>query len=616
MDHIRNIANKRIDMNLFVALCGIFWVALTLAACSGDSSNSYSITIEHLLIEHNEPESENSSDYSSAMVSIKRIDIGETDEEVLTELMSSPFRNGIAKLRGRIEQPMWVEVVVDSDNSDDTLSTTTFVEPGENVSLAVVEDKDLFLEDTIAHVGSLSNVQDPSKKFLLVGDFNSSNVDFRHAIAYLETVFWNEQGEIDWELSSFVVIQDGKFTIEIEIEEPVILALYVSGVPQYSSWARFIAERGTTIHFQPSKHSVQTSASLSTGWFQVRRDASQNPQNQSTVEISGSERHARLFDRWQKNFTYRLVNKQYLDAVEELNALSAELEIMRPIDEETNELQHADNMASLKTDSRVKSDPAEGCEHINFSQVRPDRQDRAIDIRRSRLQELSNERYSIQRSVLNDIARRARDPFDSLLALELEAFRFIHEKPEAIKLFDHVSQRVSQDIVDKRITPARNYLSSVLESHKQEHRTIPGQKVPDFELPDIHGNSQRFSNILEENHLVFLSFVTRGKYYRISDRVASLHDTYSEAGLQIVEVLFNVDSDKQRELALNQDIAWIQLLDPNIHTESEIARSYAIVHRYLEYLVDSNGCIVQRNLDTEDLRDYLNSYFDIPASTE
>lgn len=603
-------------MNLSVALCGILLVVLTISACSGDTSNSYSITIEHLLPEQTEPDSEGSIDYSSAIVSIKRIDIGETDEEVLSELMSSPFRNGKVKLRGHIEQPTWVEVVVDSDNSEDTLSTRTLVEPGENVSLAVVEDKDLFSEDTIAHIGSLSNVQDPSKKISLVGDFNSSSVDFLNAIAYLQTTFWNEKGQDDWELHSFIVLQEGKFIIEMELDAPMFLSLYVSGTPSYSSYATFIADPGTTILFQPSKHSVHSPANLSTGWFQGRQDASQNPQNQLSVHITGSERHARFFDSWQKSFTYRLKEKQFLDADEEFNILSAEQAELRPIVENSDEIQHEDSESSRTKASWVKTALAEGCEHVSLSQVRPERRDFPTDPLLSRMFELSNEMSSIRIAAKNDIARRAKDPFDALLALEFGALRSPQQLPEAIKIFDYLSQLFSEDIVDRRITPARNYLSSVLESQKQDHRTVPGQKVPDFELPDVHGNLQRFSNILEENALVFMSFNKWGEHYSITNLVTSLHDTYGEAGLQIVEVLFDVNSDLQQELALNQDIAWIQLLDPNIYSESEIATSYAIVHKYVDFLVDTHGCIVQRNIPLEDLRNYLDSYFDIPASTE
>ena len=66
----------------------------------------------------------------------------------------------------------------------------------------------------------------------------------------------------------------------------------------------------------------------------------------------------------------------------------------------------------------MKIDPAEGCEHIDLSQVLPD----TMELRRqagfSESELLWAEMRSIRQEIRNDIARRATDPFDSLLAME------------------------------------------------------------------------------------------------------------------------------------------------------------------------------------------------------
>lgn len=596
-------------------MCGVFLVALIVSACSGDPSKNYSITVEYLPIELGYQELEDSADYSSAIVSIKRVDVSESNEEVLTELTESPFRNGSVKLRGQIEQPMWVEVHVESDKSTEPLSTRTFIEPGESVSLAVIDSKNQFY-NSVAHVGTLSNVQDPSKKFSLMADLNSMNFDVHYAIAFLETIFWNENGTLGWETHSFIVVQDGKFSIELEIEDPIVVSVYIAGTPSYSSVAVFIAEPGATILLEPSRHTDHASANLTTGWFQDRRNTSQLSQYEDLVVIAGTGRHARLFDSWRQSFTYRLKQEQLDDAREEDSALRNELATMKSSLEETDGGQGEESTSSLTGASWVKTDPAEGCEHIDLSQVLPDRETRWNTRGFSKEIELRDEIDSIRQTTLNDIARRARDPFDSLLALELGAFASTQQRRERIKILDKLSPRVSRTVAEERVAPSRKYSLSVIESEENEHRTVPGQKAPDFELPNLRGNSQRLSQIFNENDLVFMQFVRYSENYSISQHVASLHEMYGEVGLQIVEVLFDVDSDQQQEFVTNQDIGWIQLLDPQVSLFSEIAKSYAILHKSLDYLVDSYGCIVQRNLNEDDLHGFLKSYFDIPASTE
>lgn len=615
MYHTRTIPRRQLEPQSTVGLGGMFLIALVVSACNGDPSQNYKITIEHQQIDLNEQHTEDSVDYSSAVVSIKRVDKNESNEEVLRELKESTFRHGKVELRGQIEQPIWVEVVVESDTATEELSARTYIEPGESVSLAVI-DTDSTFYDAIGHVGTMTNVQDPSKKFSLTADLNSLNFDIRHGFAFLESKFWDERGAERWEMHSFIVLQDGKLSIEMEVEEPLVVWAYVSCDPSYFSAVRFIAEPGATIHLEPSRNTAHVSETLTSGWFQNRLNGAEPSQGQELEVNATSARHARFFESWQRSFTYRLKQAQLDDARAEDQIRSRELDAMRSSLEETDDGQSPNSPSRREGASWVKIDPAEGCEHIDLSQVLPDisAQRRHASLRE---RELWDELTSIRHEIWNDIARRARDPFDSLLALELGAFSSTQQRGERIKILDELSQRASQSLVEKRVVPLRNYTLNLIASEESEHRTMPGQKAPDFELFDLRGDSQRFGQILKENDLVFLDFFRNSDIYSAAESItATLHNEYGDAGLQIVEVLFDVDSDRQQKLAANQAGSWIQLVDPNIYSYSEVAKTYAVVHRYLDYLIDSNGCIVQRNIGMDALRGFLDSYFDIPSSTD
>ena len=616
MHHARNIPRTRLEPQPSVSLCGLFLIALIVSACSGNSSKNFKITIEHLQIDLDEQHTEDPADYSSAIVSIKRVDKNESNEEVLSELKESPFRNGRVELRGQIEQPMWVEVVVDSDTTAEALSTRTFIEPGESVSLAVIDTDSQFYHG-IGHVGTMTNVQDPSKKFSLTLDLNSLSIDTLYGIAFLESEFWDERGAQRWEILSFMVVQDGKFSIEMEVEDPVVLTAYIRYAPSYFSSANFIAEPGATIHLEPSRNTAHVSEALTSGWFQNRQNSSEQSQGQELLVNTASARHAKLFESWQRSFTYRLKQAQIDDARAEDQIRHRELEALRSSLEETDEGQSPDSRPSREGASWVKIDPADGCEHIDLSQVLPDIMAQRLQVGSSERELLWAEMRSIRQEIRNDIARRATDPFDSLLALELGALGSTQYRRERIKVLEQLSLRLSQTVAEKRVIPFLKHTLSVIESEENEHRTVPGQKASDFELSDLRGESQRFSQIFKENELVFMSFQRNSEYYSPTESIEeTIHNEYGEAGLQVVEVLFNVDSERQQKIAANQARSWIQLLDPNIYSISEVAKSYAIVHRTMDYLIDSNGCIVQRTIGLENLRGFLDSYLDIPSSTE
>lgn len=620
MDCLRTIRLRLVELNVTVVLCLLFLVSFLVSACTRESSEQFTISVEYRQIQLNADKFEDETDYSSATVSIKRVDVNESNEESLSELITSPFRNGKVELRRPIEHPIWVEVLVETVTDKQPLKLRTFIEPGEAVSVAVVDSAHSRIDDTIAHVGSVSNVQDPNKKFSLSADLNPSDVDFLDAIALLQTNFWNEQGELEQKTIYAVVVQDGQVNVEIEVEDPVILSVYILGPSNL--YADLIAEAGTSIRLEPSRQTAETSESLTTGWFQTRDNISQRlHQNQSLIAIADRGRHKRLFESWQRSFTYRLMRKRLAAAYVEQSIRSMELAVMRPSLEETSEIQSEENLPDLANASWVKTDPAKGCEHVDLSQVLPDRaflwMTSPRDSLDTQVDELHEESYNIRYMILNDIARRAKDPFDSLLALELYALISPEERKEAINILDRLSQSVSPLVAEGRVAPIRRYTSALIESEENEQFTVPGQKAPDFELLDLQESSQKLSQVLKENDLVFLEFVSDPDYYEFRSQDSSLlHDEYGEAGLQIVTVVFNVDFDRHQELISNQNNRWIELLDPRARVASEIAKSYAIVHRSMHYLIDSHGCIVQRNPDMTDLRSYLNSYLNIPVSPE
>ena len=617
MDLERSTEQRHCDPTRLVGLSVVLFVSLLLAACSVEQSKQYTIIVEYLPIELDEQAEEDSRDYSTATISIMHVDGTESDVESQSELIVSPFQNGRVALRGQIEHPMWVEVLAESDAAANTLKLRTFVEPGESVSVAVVDFKIPFYEDMIAHVGTLTNVQDPEKKFTLLADFNLSKFDTQNVIAEVTKYLWDEKGIRQWAPISSILVQDGRFHVEVEVEDPIVLSVEIGDLRTFFYSTRLIAESGTTIRLEPSRHTAYTSEYLTTGWFQAREDTSQSSQRQELVAIADAGRHKRLVESWRRSFTYRLKQKQLEKALAEEAIRFDELAKMRPHLDEASEIPSEDKVVNPTEDSWVKIDPAKGCEHVDLSQVRQDEWNAPLDSNRAQSDALYEEIFDIEFATLNDIARRARDPLDSLLALELGAWYSLDDRSEAINILDGLAPSVSPTVAEERIAPVRKFLSAIHQSEKNEPLRVPGQRAPDFELSNLHGTSQRLSEIVRENELVLLEFIRNPEYYTdYSQTLSSLYDEYRESGLQIVTVLYGVETDQDQEVVANLNNTWIELLDPQINIDSDVALSFAAVHRRMDYVIDSNGCFVQRSLNHVNLRGFLDSYFDIPESTE
>ena len=588
-------------------LLGVLVVLFAVFGCSGDPSKNYTITVDYVFIEPEEDETVGSKDYSSATVTLSRVDVSESQEKVVSELSASSLRSKSLVFRGQIERPMWVEVVADSEETPIPLIAKSFVEPGENISLALIDYGNPDREDTLAHIGTLSNAQDQDKKFVLSGDIGSSSKDSSIDVARLYVRAWEALVQLDSFEPQSVVLQNGSFSMEMECTDPVVVELSIVRSDGPHLWAELIAEPGESVFVQPRSHVAHASPTLSTGWFQTTQEDQQRRYGFELVAVSGSGRHAKILESWKQSFTYRHVREQMNETLEEHWAKRLE-------DRSVSE--GVEILLNSQGSSWVNIDPIEGCEHIDLSLVLPrdsQRQRRGIG---SKYEELRDEMYSIRRNVLDDFARSAVDPMNSLLALELGALGSTHEHEERLQAYDRLAKLVSPEVVEERINPPRRTLVAFVESTRNEGHMVPGQKAPDFELPDLNGIAVNFYEVVNKSNLVYVVFVRRS-YSRYFDQpLGELQEMYESAGLQIIQILVGSDSDTMEDTSEEESTNWITLRDSSDFLTSKLARTYATVFYPKNYLIDSKGCIVQSDFSPEVLNELLSAYFDNTSSDE
>ena len=603
-------ASHRLKPFLLYQLSAALLIVLGISSCGGDPTKNYTISVEYRYLGLDEQDSQNSNNYSQSIVSVSRVDVSQSNAEVTSELFDSPFRNGKVVFRGQVESPMWVEIVVDSDTADELLTVRSFVEPGEIVSLVAVDyaDRDR-RSDTIAHLGTLSNVQDSSKKFTLTGDLSSLNLDLSKAVARLVVHGWDRYGNEDWSSLGTVMLHDGSFKVEMEFDEPTLLDVSIDAMLDYSWWTGMIAEPNETIRVQPKSHVALASTNLTTGWFQSDQD-SESTQSSELEAVSGSGRHAKLLESWQQSFTYRHIRQELEQAYDEHDQMLSEWESKRASGQQTADADSAHAVPNSPEAAWVKIEPTEGCEHVDLTQVLP----RYWDFPRvgSRYEALADELDHIRLDTLNEIARHATDPMDALLALELGALDSRETDGEKMLIYERLSSVLPQEVVDERVDPARIRLAAIVESKEAEDRMVPGQKAPNFELPSLEGVSMNLYKILSGSDLVFLDFnhsASRGNPW-IASQLRGLVESFKSTELQVVELLVGTDTEHWEEINDEEHSGWLRLHDSNQRYTSSLVSTYASAHRWKNYLIDSKGCIIQANLYWTPLNEFLSTHFE------
>lgn len=131
------------------------------------------------------------------------------------------------------------------------------------------------------------------------------------------------------------------------------------------------------------------------------------------------------------------------------------------------------------------------------------------------------------------------------------------------------------------------------EEEEIRKRLSPGNPAPNFQMTDKNDNTISLEQF--RGRYVLLHFwatwsPTSAKELRA---LKFYHTTYSPKGLVILSVSFDYDRNMWEKVIQSENLTWIQLCD-FLHTESPVAKLFAVKKIPLYYLIDPQGIIVTK----------------------
>ena len=277
------------------------------------------------------------------------------------------------------------------------------------------------------------------------------------------------------------------------------------------------------------------------------------------VTSSNDSRHARLIDVWQQSEEYLSTRKNYLEAYQ----------------------QFQNNQKSVSDDE--------------------------TPLHRELVRTLNRVRYDF----LQQIVRDQTDSIDALLAMELNAF---WGKEEAQSIYDQLSKSLDKDLVERRVTHARNNHASHLASIGIDKGLGVGEYVPMFTLPDLDGEDTNLNDLLEHNELVLVDFWASwcGGCLATFPELKDLHTRFTDNGFEVVSISIDDNYEPWSERSEEQELPWVNLGELK-GFDGEIATSYGVTFIPKNYLIDSQGQIIDKDISTEELKKLLvEKYREIP----
>ncbi|MCY3540473.1 MAG: TlpA disulfide reductase family protein, partial [Gammaproteobacteria bacterium] len=543
-------------------------------------------------------------DLSTVTVSIRKRDENNVDEMSFVEMASGKFVDGTVSFQGSLEETSEIEITINVDGEDE-LTVDALIEPGAQISFALI---DLLgpEPDRMLLFGASNRAKDIAKKFTVSGQLDLIAEHGALAVVEVNGRLWNEDGELSPTNYGSVLVRDGSFIIEAEIDEPTSIDISVNLLSETSALAHIY---GVAVVEPKSVVEVSTRGTST-----------------DLITKSESHLHRMLVETWQKNEEYQA--KMDRGQILQSEFLAKWRAGQEPTENEVETVEEdlAPEIASNESeDSTELETPKEsgiddgmlraaGCEHVELVEKKLSVSD---FFEPPEFRVLWDEAWQIRVDTLEEIALESDDPWMTLLALDLGAFNFYFgDRDHAMRVHDELGSKLAPDVVSRRLKPKRDLLARLLERERVAKGVLPGQKAPLFSLPDLQGEEIALTDLLETRDLVYIDFWASwcGPCIESFPKLKSLYDTFESHGFEIVVISLDESFDDWKDASLEQEFSWLNVADIG-GFEQETPRAYGVQYIPIGFLVDSKGCIIRKELPTNMLERVLTQRYDDSSSS-
>lgn len=501
---------------------------------------------------------------------------GETEE---IELGRRSFQDGRFWFRGSTDEPLSLVISIKKDE-ETTISANAKLHPGRNLSFAfIVGHEGNYFRDEIVLVGEHIDSTDTSNIAKVVGDLSDVDEDISVATIYGLAFTVDESGERSFIQTPDVLLHENRFQMDIEISQPLAFTFYLGSQTSdfYSSvWA--ILEPGAAVVFNASTFKGHT-----------------------FISADGEGRHEELVESWQDNPKYKESVVAYEAAYDSWNiayeAGETESDSQSSADEDNTKSTEEPVAADHNTDPE--------CEHVTQQEITP-------PTTYSWRDEYDN-MNELRMSVLEHIALTSEDTTTALLALDMGAYGYGRNQEAGLKVYENILERV-EDKTDLPLGFQQKYESQVrsVQVDRNAANIVVGKKAPVFILPDREGEEITLAGLVTQRDTVLVDFWASwcGPCIASFPHLKEMYAAYREDGFEILGLSIDQDFDAWVESMDEHELPWMnvgEILpdDKEYRSDRTVAFKYGIIGIPTTIWIDSEGCIIGKNLSYDALETAL-----------
>lgn len=157
----------------------------------------------------------------------------------------------------------------------------------------------------------------------------------------------------------------------------------------------------------------------------------------------------------------------------------------------------------------------------------------------------------------------------------------------------------------------KGYIEKVKEYITMLERTEIGQPYINFTLNDTEDQSVTLSTLINDNQLVMVDFwASWCPDCRVENpNIVSIYNDYKDKGLEILSVSLDTNKDSWIKGINDDNLYWNNHVSELKGWNCAVSNAYGVAFIPQNFLIDTNGIIVAKNLNGEELRTFVNEYF-------
>ena len=236
---------------------------------------------------------------------------------------------------------------------------------------------------------------------------------------------------------------------------------------------------------------------------------------------------------------------------------------------------------------------------MNFASLLEEESDAVKEVRKQ-LEELYERLYNQRLRTKLD---SSSDPIERLLIVERY---FYLDDDERIQILEELQTELPPAVVEDRVEPPLTFRLEQRESRLANEALKLGTVLPDIDVELVDQSTVALSSILQGKQVVLLDLWDNYCHSCIEgfERYRSFYSDYVELGFEVVSLSFEQNGDDWKEKSEELDLPWVNAFAPG-GFRGEISKQFGIQFPRANFVLDSEGCILKRNLTPDELLDFL-----------